>query len=674
MTGFSIATKFTAVDKFSNVVRGMVNSVDQFAVRTGAVMGRLNKSINSILPNIRMLVAGFGALAVLGFAGKAVVDYDKNLASLSAITGVTGAEFAKFEDQVMRVAKAQKVAAADTADAFAIVGSAQPELLGNAEALANVTEQALILSKAGKMELVTAAEALTKSMNMFGASSDDAAKFIDILATSERKGTATISQLADAMVNVGSVAHTAGLSFEDVNVALQMLAAGGVIGEKAGTGLTSTLLKLSTNVNGKINPAVNGFSGAMEGLVKMFTGLSDAEKLSLATKLVQAEGAKYLLTMIDQISVGRELTGNLYEIGAAEKAADINAQSLSARFVQMKNAFGNYIADAAHGSIIMRILSGIFGFLADNMGLVIDALILVGAGILAVKLYTIGAIVWTEAFAIWTGISAAASGNAAAMYMLEAGAVKYYKIATIAGVVWTKAMAAAQWLMRTALVKTIISMGAAVGSMIIYETAAFAIKIATTAWTFAQWLINAALYACPLVWIIAIIIAAIAAIYGVIKAIQNWGAIMDWLGGIFKNIKDGWNAFVDTIKSTVKEVTDIFGSFGETITDFFSTVSDFLPSGGSFLLTGGLAPAFSAMETVGGFLGLGGEDETESEGGGSGMFSIPKLINPDLNSATVRQETYEKQNVSITVNDENNRLSVTSDNNVIPIKITSTQR
>ena len=106
---------------------------------------------------------------VIGGAIKIVTEFDQSIADLGAITGLTvDTGLNDFKAAVLDVSKSTGKGASDIAKAFQIVGSAKPELLSSADALATVTEQAVILSKAGGLDIPAAADALTKAMNQFG--------------------------------------------------------------------------------------------------------------------------------------------------------------------------------------------------------------------------------------------------------------------------------------------------------------------------------------------------------------------------------------------------------------------------------------------------------------------------------------------------------------------------
>ncbi|MBK8660112.1 MAG: hypothetical protein IPN22_14905 [Bacteroidetes bacterium] len=85
-------------------------------------------------------------------------------ASLSAITGLTGDKFQVFKTSIMETATELNVSGTLVAEAVEKIASAQPALLNDAEALASVTEQAIILNKAIKGDLTETSMALVGVM------------------------------------------------------------------------------------------------------------------------------------------------------------------------------------------------------------------------------------------------------------------------------------------------------------------------------------------------------------------------------------------------------------------------------------------------------------------------------------------------------------------------------
>lgn len=330
-------SKFDDINQSANKATGSVKNLEKDTKKSFKSMENSIKSVGTAL------IGAFAVQQVIGDATRRVREFDQAMADLQAITGASNKEIAQFEKEVLKVSKNTGKGASDIAKAFQLVGSAQPELLKSADALGMVTEQAVILAQAGGLEVSQAADALTKSMNQFGASSEDAAMFADILATAQQKGTSTILQTSEALKNAGANANAAGLSFEETNVAIQALAKGGLLGSEAGTGLSSALIKLSTQADDKINPSLNSLQDVVNELANRNLTLADA------SKLVGAESAKTLLTLISQKDVVTELTGELNEQGNAMKQAETITETLNGKMERLDSAYERVILQIENG-------------------------------------------------------------------------------------------------------------------------------------------------------------------------------------------------------------------------------------------------------------------------------------------------------------------------------------
>lgn len=476
MAAFSAVARFTGDDRFSNVLTKMGANTKRFESKSRASFARVGQSVSNLRSKVNGLwsqiktLAGIGGITALLLIGaNAIKDYDAATASLQAITGATNQEMIGFRSEIAAVAKETKQGSTDIAKSFELVGSAKPELLASASALGEVTKQTVLLAKAGKLQTEDAVTALTVSLNQFGAGADQAAKFTDILATAQQKGSGTINFLAQAMVNAGGTSKAFGNSFEDTVAVLEGFAKAGVPASEAGTQLSGILAKLSTAQNKAFNPQFTKTTDIINNLTKANLSYNDL------LKLTDARGAKWLTTIIGQNDIVQKLTGNLNDQGNAQAQAALNTATLVERFAQLKSSFENAIIAQSENSTGLKLLSGVLGIVADNL----DWIVSLFAGLLAVILPVVAA----------------------------------YKIAT--GV---------QWLYNTAVGVAAIVQGksafALKGNAIALKAFSSVSKIATAA----QWAFNAAMTANPIGLIIVIIAAVIAIIALLVK---HWDTIKE---------------------------------------------------------------------------------------------------------------------------------------------------
>lgn len=186
--------------------------------------------------------------AIIGFFKDSItasMEFKKSLSELSSITGATGSDLQFLADAAKDTAKEHGVLAKDVVETYKLIGGAKPELLENKEALAAITEQAIILSQAAGMELPAAAKSLTDALNQFNAPAEEANRYINALAAGSKEGAAEIPDITEALLKFGVAANSANVSIEESTALIETLADKGLKGAEAGTALRNVLAKMS---------------------------------------------------------------------------------------------------------------------------------------------------------------------------------------------------------------------------------------------------------------------------------------------------------------------------------------------------------------------------------------------------------------------------------------------
>jgi len=153
----TVPTVFTAVDRFSAVVRNMGRSLKNFTKNTGSNFLRFNQRFNQFFKlddAKRQLLSYASTAAVVGgivsgivFSGKSMIDYEKNIAQLHMILDdVSTKGFTKFQKQVDKVAKDLQYSSVDVASSFAKIAELNYSLAETPESLAQVSKSAITLS------------------------------------------------------------------------------------------------------------------------------------------------------------------------------------------------------------------------------------------------------------------------------------------------------------------------------------------------------------------------------------------------------------------------------------------------------------------------------------------------------------------------------------------------
>ena len=291
--------------------------------------------------------AKWGALAASGIAAITGIsmtlnkmrkdrdDKEASAANLKALTGLDDVSIQWLARQAeilstsmhksgLRVTQSSK----EILEAYMLVGSAKPDLLGNKEALNAVTIEAMRLSKAAKMDLKEAVDAVTLSMNQYGASADQAAVYTNVMAAGSKYGSAAVQSITSAVVKAGVSASAAGVPIEQLVGSIETLAEKGIKDEVAGTGLKMFFLRLQTGAD-ETNPKIVGLQTALQNLQKL--------SVDEVVKRFGAETYTVAQTLIDGADKVEYYTKAVTGTNVAMEQAAINSETNEARLAQLKN-------------------------------------------------------------------------------------------------------------------------------------------------------------------------------------------------------------------------------------------------------------------------------------------------------------------------------------------------
>lgn len=260
------------------------------------------------------------------------INFDKQLAAVGAFTGTTGKDLDVLGDKARKLG----IEFASVGDAkaqleifSAVLSKMGPSYAQNADAMGKFATNVNVLAKAGGIDVPTAVNVMTNSMLQFGLRTGDAAKdadtskrIIDGLAASARVGAAQIPQVGEAILQVGVMAKSSKMSFEDTAAAIQVMAVGGKTGAEAGVALrnvlgliqrpsaeaSASLRRMGTNSMELSNLLTEkGLGAAMEKLkggMKNFS--TDAERNNALMKLFGMENATAAGILMDNLDRYKE--------------------------------------------------------------------------------------------------------------------------------------------------------------------------------------------------------------------------------------------------------------------------------------------------------------------------------------------------------------------------------
>lgn len=320
---------------------------------------KVTKSIDSMSGSFELLSNNIGlintALASIGIT-QAIAknkEFEKSMSSLSAITGAAGNDLEFYKQQAAEIGKTTTLSASEAVKAFQLMASAKPDLLGNAEALASVTREAVILSEStgGVLTLEEAARALGGTLNQFQLDSSKSSDVINILAASAMQGTAEIQQITESLVNTGAAANALNVSLTETVAGLQALAKNNIVGADAGTALNQVLLRLERSADKELMPSIVGLEKAIQNLSKrqmstteLMTFFGDEAFKAAAAIIAQKD-------TLTQLTSTLEGTSTAYDQAATQtNNLDGDIKSLSSAVEALAIGFGEKLNPSARSA------------------------------------------------------------------------------------------------------------------------------------------------------------------------------------------------------------------------------------------------------------------------------------------------------------------------------------
>ena len=236
------------------------------------VMGNMSKVLGvspAMMTGIGAAAAAFAGLKeVIGGNISTAMGFEKSMSQLSSLTGMVGKDLEKLKEYAIDLGSTSTLTASQVADAFRLIGSQQPQLLASGEALKEVTKYAITLSEAAGIDLQTAAQTLSTSINQMGGDSNNAARYVNVLAAASQNGAGDIAWLGEAITKSATAAKAVGTDYEELVANLEQLAKAGFDASTAGTALRSIIMNLEKQANQDFKPSIVGLTQAFENLGK----------------------------------------------------------------------------------------------------------------------------------------------------------------------------------------------------------------------------------------------------------------------------------------------------------------------------------------------------------------------------------------------------------------------
>lgn len=315
------------------------------------------------------------------------INFQSQLAEVSAITGVAGQKLNDLGDNARKTAKAFGGDAAAQLEAYkTVLSRLGPDIASSPKALDAMGQQIQILSKTMGGDAVGATNALTTAMLQYQvdlsnpiAASAEMAKMMNVMAAGAKYGAAEVPQVSAALEQTGVAAKLAKLSFEETNAAIQAMATGGKYGSEAGVALRNVLSTISapSALSKDAVGVLSAYNINMEAIADTSKPFSERLKLlgpiqndlNALTAVFGKENAANAQILLRSADAQVKMTGQITNTNVAQEQAGIIMDTFAERAKRTKAFFDDLkisFFNVAGGMLpIVQGGAGIISVLAD---------------------------------------------------------------------------------------------------------------------------------------------------------------------------------------------------------------------------------------------------------------------------------------------------------------------
>lgn len=309
-------------------------------------------------------------------------DFQTSMADLSAITGVVGDKLDEIGGKARSTAKIFGLDAAQSAESYKLILSQlAPEIVKSPEALDKMGRSIAILSKTMGGNTAAAAEVLTTAMNQYQvslanpiAASEEMARMMNVMSAAAKEGSAELPQIKSALEQAGMQAKMSGVSFEELNAAIQVLDKAGKKGAEGGVAIRNVMTILSEGrfMDKSVSKNLEHIGISVKALGDVSKPLADRLKLlkpvmgdaALMAKMFGRENEAAAMALISGTSAMDDYKNKITGTNEASNQAAIVMDTYGEKMKRLNSWFGDL------GISIFNTTQGILPFITVASGAV----------------------------------------------------------------------------------------------------------------------------------------------------------------------------------------------------------------------------------------------------------------------------------------------------------------
>lgn len=284
------------------------------------------QKVNSVLGSFGVTVGLFTLVSVLRSAVQSIIDFERELSTVRAITGATGSEFNTLKEDALRLGAATKFTATQVASLqveYGRLGFTTNEILA-------ATEATLQLATATGEDLANSALVAGSTIRAFGLDASETQRVVDVMASSFNKSALNLEGFSEAMKFVAPDAAAAGVSIEETTALLATLADSGIRNTRAGTALR----RIFTDLTKDGRPARDRIQELADSGISLGDAFDEVGRIAQTALLVLAKGTEHTYKLKDALDDAT---------GSGERAANIMQDNLAGSITRLTSAYDGLI-------------------------------------------------------------------------------------------------------------------------------------------------------------------------------------------------------------------------------------------------------------------------------------------------------------------------------------------
>lgn len=320
----------------------------------GKAMGAARRAVSSLLSAMGAVGGAFLFVQVMRDAFNRVREFDKSMQNLAGVMRTSRKDLADLESEIIKVAGASVKTSrevANLAESLATLGK-------NKEEIKDLLEPVNNLGIALETTSEEAAEFLVQTLNAFGAGSEEASKYADVIATIRTSTTLDFQKMRDSFQYLTPISRILNKDLAYTGAVIGILADNGLKAEQAGRLLGTAQQKLAKE--GKsLAEALEEVNDAQA------RGVKEVDLLAIASDLFGKQAAKVGVILANN---SKELETNAQAIrdngGALDDLVNEQLKSVDAQLKILDSSWEELILTIENGQgSISQTFTQFIGFL-----------------------------------------------------------------------------------------------------------------------------------------------------------------------------------------------------------------------------------------------------------------------------------------------------------------------